>query len=261
MTDRERIIDRIQKLKRHAESAEGIGNQAEAEAFAQAFKRLLDDHKIEMTDLEFEQMEREEPVDRYPIDYRKYPDIRLRSNRVGWIEKLAGVIARAHFCRIMVTPGSSRITLVGRKTDAQVAEYMFITLQRAADKLCQKEHQKFAWECYRADGHCRRARGFKESFLKSFVVRLNERYEEERLRRQGEGNTQALVRIERSGAAVDAYLKTGNDGKKFPKAGGLSRNMAFNADGITRGRAAADGIDLGGKAVTGAAAGKRELGS
>ena len=51
-----------------AEGAKAIGSEAEAQAFAEMLQKLLMDHKLEMTDLEFEEMEKEQPVERHMID-------------------------------------------------------------------------------------------------------------------------------------------------------------------------------------------------
>ena len=136
MNDREKILEKLQKIKAHAESAEKIGSQAEAEAFAAMFQQLLLKHKISATEVEVEQLERDEPVDKFQVDWQ---DIRVRSTRIAWIERLAGIVARAYFCRILVHPRSSNITIVGRKSDAAIAEYMLVTLVREFSRLLGEE--------------------------------------------------------------------------------------------------------------------------
>ena len=98
MNDREKIVDKIRKLKAHAESAETIGSEAEAQAFAAAMQRLMNEHTVTMTDIEFKEYERDEPVDEWNIDYSKYDDIKVKSSRIAWIERLASIVAKAYHC-------------------------------------------------------------------------------------------------------------------------------------------------------------------
>lgn len=236
MEDRDKVIEKLLKIKAHAESAAKIGSEAEAEAFAAMLQQLLLKHKIELTDLEVEQEEADEPVDKYAVDWQ---DVRVRANRVMWIERLAGVVARAYFCRTLVHPGSSRITLVGRRSDAAVAEFMIVTLTRLAQKLAKKERDKV----YRQDRAA--SAGFQSSFLKSFIVRIAERFEEERGTATSSSCT-ALVRVNRAEAAVNEFMSQG----QFKKAAVVrgSREDA-NALGWRRGREVADGLNLRARAV------------
>lgn len=236
----DKILERLAKLKAHAESAEKIGSLEEAEAFASMLNRLLLKHKLELTDIEVEREEQAEPVEWYPIDYTKYPDIQIKKVRIEWIERLASIIAKAHFCRMIVSHDSSRLSLAGRRSDVEVAEFMIITMQRTASKLAQKEHSKYAWECYKADRSTARARGFKRAFITSFITRISERFEAERAAAAG-GSSTALVRFDRATAAVNDFIK--NSGN-FKMTRGLTRQSASHAEGMARGRAAADSINL-----------------
>jgi len=235
---RDKLLDKLRKIKAHADSAAAIGSESEAQAFAEVLQKLLLDNKMEMTDIEFEEMEKEQPIIKKMVDF---DDDDVRKSRVAWMERLAGVIARAHFCRILVYPGSSKITLVGREENIAVAEYMIVTLQKAADSIAKKAHSAYCWEVYKQDGSCYRARGFKSAFLQAFVMHLAERYEaEKRSRMAGPSTSTALVRINREEAAVEDFMN--KNYKK--KAGALSTHTAFHREGHRRGVAAADRINL-----------------
>lgn len=247
MTGFEKIVDKVQKLKRHAESAEAIGNELEAQAFAEAFQRLMTEHKINMTDIEFAAQEVEDPVGTYPIDYERYPDIKVRKTRIEWIEKLGVAVAEAHFCRLTMIRGTTRFSLIGRKQDAAVAEYMIITLQRAAESLASKAHMQYIWEVYKKDRNTKRARGFKESYLRSFVIRLIQRYHEERNRHTGQ---HALVRINKSVQAVKDFMDAAMAAKQMTTAPALKKKeINWNSEGHMCGVEAANKIALDGKAI------------
>lgn len=260
MTETEKILDKLQKIKIHAESAQKIGSVEEAETFSRMLQQLLLKHKLEMTDLEFTKEEKAEPVDRYLVNWR---DVRVRQARIDWIERLAGIVARAHFCRILIHPKSSRITLVGRKTDAEVAEFMIVTLVRAAEGLAESERGVYKREFIQRyptyqEGNGEWVRigreGFRRSFLQSFTLRLHKRFQEERASQEGSTST-ALARFNRAEAAVEDFMKqfTG-------KAGILKRTTSWNAAGWERGKQAADAVSLKANAVKGGGVtGRKEL--
>lgn len=232
-----------------ADGAAAIGSEKEAQAFAEMLQKLLLDHKLEMTDLEFETMEKESPIERHFIDYSRYPDIKIRKTRVLWIEQLARIVAESHFCRILIHPRSSRITLVGRHEDVTVAEYMFVTLQRSLDHISEKAAYYHKLECHRnrvAVGY-----GFRESFTDSFLQRLRDRF----LAMRKTVEPMGLMRMRKSDKAVEDFIE-----ENFKKtASALSTNTKFHPEGIRRGRAAADKINLKGQAIETQGAGKKEL--
>jgi len=62
MTDKDKILDKLAKIKRHMESAQAIGNEQEAQAFAAALQTMLLNHKLEMTDVEYASEMKDEPI-------------------------------------------------------------------------------------------------------------------------------------------------------------------------------------------------------
>lgn len=269
-TPEDRLLEKLLKIKAMAEGAAAIKSEAEAQAFADMLNALLHKHKLEMSDLEFADLEKTEPVERDTWnDYNKRvtlmhdAGVRHRKIRVDWMERLASAIARAHCCRIIVVASSSVVQLVGRRSDRAVAEYMIITLTRAAQDLAKKEHGKYSWEIYQRDGNCRAANGFKAAFLRSFVLRLIERFDELK-RQRTEGNTStstALVRIDREQKAADDFMKNLQDAKDVRDAPGLRRHVEYHGEGVQRGRRLAEGVDLGGKAIESSGTTRKRLAS
>ena len=227
-----RVIEKLRKIKAHSESAEKIGSIDEAETFAAMFQQLLLKHKLETTDIEFEEEEKDEPVDQHVVDWQ---ELRFgkQSKRVAWIERLARIISRAYFCRFLVTSRSARITLVGRKTDTEVAEYMLVTLVRIAERLVRKEYSAFRKEHPHGE-----TKGFNRSFMIAFANRLSERYDEER--RSATTESTALVRINRAESAVKDYMK------QYTRLGaGIGpRGDGGNQEGFLRGHKVADSLNL-----------------
>lgn len=269
MSGQDRLLDKLAKIKAMAEGAKAIGSEAEAQAFADMLNKLLFEHKLEMSDLEFATLEQEEPVERESwAEYAnraqelKKAGVKTRKVRILWMERLASAIARAHNCRIIVISGSSVVQLVGRKSDRAVAEYMIVTLTRAAEKLADKELQKYRWEVYKRDGNCQAAQGFRGAFLQAFVMRLMDRFDELRRQRTDAPNgSMALMRIDREQKAVDDFMqelvKDKDQGLK--NANTLRRVAEHHGEGVRRGKRAADDVSLDGKAIDREGVGRKEL--
>lgn len=262
MSPTEKLLDKLQKLKRHAESAKAIGSEAEAQAFAEKIQNLLLEHDLSMSDIEFERMEAEEPIERNLVNFRQY-DVKVKKIRCAWMERLASMVARANFCRIIVISGTSNFYLVGRREHRAVAEYMIVTLTRAIIDISKHEHGVYSYECYKRDGNTSGARGFKDSFITAFLMRLFERIEE-RKKTAGTSTSTALVRINKEDAAVEAHMKATRDlDKDDPnstrKASGLRVAAPSSREGVRRGRAAAEKVNLDGRGIEGAATRRKEL--
>jgi hypothetical protein len=247
MTQEDKLLDKLQKLKRMAESAAAIGSEAEAQAFSDMLQKLLLDHDLQMTDLDFERMEAEQPIEDQWVDFSKH-GVKVRRTRVAWMERLASMIARANFCRILITSGTSNFWLVGRREHRAVAEYMIVTLTRAIMDISKKEHSKYCWEVYKSDGNCAAARGFKDAFITGFLVRLFDRLEA-RKRTAGQSTSTALMRINKEDAAVEANIEARRESGDFRKMHSLQLTAPSNREGVRRGRAAADQVNLDGRAV------------
>jgi hypothetical protein len=267
VTAQDRLLDKLQKIKAMAEGAKVIGSEAEAQAFADMLNRLLTEHKLEMSDLEFEKLDEAEPVERETLHETmarekrlREAGVRTRKVRVDWMERLASTIARAHHCRIIVLPGSSMVSLVGRRSDRAVAEYMIVTLTRAAEGLAEKELGKYRWEVYKRDGKTEAAAGFKRAFLRSFVLRLMERFDElRRQRTEASDGSMALMRIDHEQKAADDFMQKLRDDKATQSAPGLRRQVEHHGEGVRRGRTMADGVGLEGKAIETNATNRKEL--
>lgn len=242
MEDTTKILDKIKKLHQHAESAKLIGSEAEAEAFASMVSKLLNDHKLEMTDIQFEEQIKNEPVDRSYVDWKSH-GLKHRKTRIAWIERLANMVAKAHGCRIVVITGSSVVIIVGTESNRQVAEYVLVTLVRSAEKIADKEYVRYFYKC-RDKGATHLARGYREAFLLGFIDKIGARFEDERAR--AEASCTALVRFDKERAAVEDFMKNGMSTKKTS---GLSTSSYINSAGYRDGTSKAGSMDLRGRAV------------
>lgn len=251
--DTAKILDKIKKLHMKAESCKEIGSEAEAQAFAEMVVKLLNNHKLSMTDIQFDEQQKSEPVDQHRVIWEHH-GMKSKRTRVAWIERMARHVARAYSCEIVVHPGSSIISLVGTESNRDIAEYVIVTLVRAAEKIATREYNAFFFKC-RDEGHVWAARGFRDAFLTGFINKIRERLDAEKAR--AESGCTALVRFDKERAAVKEFLDAPG---KFTTAAGLSRSSVVNRAGYDAGSSMADRMDISGRAVDkSTAAAQKEL--
>lgn len=197
---REKIIDKVRKLHAHAGSAARIGSEEEAQAFANRVQELMAHHKIEMSEVEWV-AQREQDLVKTWCDSRE-----KRKKGQEWEIFLAGAVAKAQSCRILLYGGTAVMAFYGLKEDTEAAQMAYMYLVDAARNLGEKAYVRYFYEC-RDRGDVKRARGYKGSWLMGFVSRLSQRYREneDKIRQACAGT--ALIRISQSLARVDAALK------------------------------------------------------
>ena len=238
----EKIIDKLRKIMAHAESAAKIGNAEEATAFAEMFQKLLAKHKLEMTDVEWNKMEEDEPVLEQYVNYKRWDEtFQARRTRVAWSERLSSIIAVAHYCQIVVLQGSNQLKLVGRKTDVAMAEFLIVTMQRLVEKISLREAHAHRLACRKSATHY--APRFRESFIQGFVTRLAERFDEAKRAQEGSSST-ALVRVNKAALAVKNFIDAKMNNGGYKTAAIVRGGRGYSPEGRERGRKAADEINL-----------------
>lgn len=133
----DKIAVLISKLKAHEQSARNIGNQAEAEAFAAKIAQLLTEHKLSMSEVEYQAQEQENPF------------VQVKSSKRGGSSvpesslHLARAIANYTFTKTFVMSGINQMMFVGRKVDAETARDLYDMLKLLAWSLSQKEWRRY----------------------------------------------------------------------------------------------------------------------
>lgn len=261
--------DAARRAEREGADAEAAAK--EAEAFAAAINRMLIEYELNPTDIDYARTTADDPVIEARVDLDRFKIDRVKS-RVAWQEDLARIVARAHLCTFLLRPGSNQIWFVGTKSHATVAEYVYGTLVPSVIKMSEQARREFRNECRRKCNYTKmdgfpEAYGYREAWINAFVRRISERFQEareaavreaeERLRAEGAeilpgAESLALVRLNGAMAKVNRYI----DDKfksKCGRAGSLSGKYRNNEAGAAAGRAAADRMAIGRKAVTSAA--------
>lgn len=260
---RQKVIDRLVKMQASRDSEAQLGNTAAAEAFAAAINRMLIEHELQPSDLDYARATDSDPVIEVEVNLSTY-NIPLKKTRIAWQETLAGIVANAHLCKFLLLTGSNRIIFVGTKSHATVAEYAFGTLVHAAIHLSNEAYHQYGLESIPEFGKWKaKEPGFREAWLAAFCQRIRERMDEARkvAVAQAEadvpgGSSTALIRLNGALLKAKQYI---DDKYSKGKASALSSFGGRNEAGRERGRAAADSMAIGRKALTKAAAAPKLL--
>lgn len=292
-----KVLERIRKLKIAVEAGKQEGattfsTEGEAQAFASLLQRLLLEHDLQLSDIDYEEKDR--TIEKHFVHF---DDAELnRPRRVPWIESLAYTLAPAFNCKVIVVQGSNAPCVVGRKTDTQIFDYMFVTLVRTADDFSTREAKTFRRKMKRTCSVCDhgyswhenrgavpdtriesqpgmewdvdyhifrnsldKAHGFRRSWLNGFISRLKERLDEERKRvmEEAAAGGQALIRIDNSLVKVQDWI---DENMKTRRVGGLSRRWHQNEEGEKQGRDMANRMNLKGNPIPGSGRAPGQIG-
>lgn len=260
---RQKLLDKLVKMQDARDGEARLGNEAAAEAFAAAINRMLIEHELSPTDVDYARTRDDDPIVELSTDLSKYR-IETRKVRVAWQETLARIVANAHLCTFLIHSGSNSIIFVGTRSHATVAEYVYGTLVPAAQKMCDAAYHDYGMESIAEFGKWKaREPGFRESWMAAFTERIRERFDEARRAAVAQaavdvpgGTSQALMRLDGQLIRVRKYV----DDKFRGKASPLRRVSAYHAEGRARGRVAADAVPIGRRGVTGSSSPRKLLG-
>jgi hypothetical protein len=261
---RAKTIDKLVKMQASRDSERALGNTAAAEAFAAAVNRMLIEHELDPSDLDYARANDKDPVIELFVDKVKY-GIDKSKARVAWQESLARTVAKAHLCSFLLRPGTNDIWFVGTQSHAQVAEYVYGTLVPAVETMSIAERLKHNREVEaeaKASGDTewrKRIHGFREGWLDAFIERINERFNEARLAAVKEAAADvpgaastALIRLDGQLVKVRKYIDdkfAGRGGRR--RVSSLSTGRSTHSEGRAWGKAAADRMPIGRRGVTG----------
>ncbi len=229
---RSKVMDRLKKLMRHEESARDAGSFEEAEAFAGKVHQLLLQHKISMSEIDLEAIEDDDPMGQSTwraVDH----DVGHSSKRSWWKERLAGTVARAHFCRLLVMTGSNTVFFVGRESDRDVTSFTYTYLIKQIERHSEKEYCRAYAQNVREHGNLEgrgMTVGYKASWIEGAINSLAKRFREERTVVE-ETSTTANALICLADNAVTEYMAT----QKTGKAVGLGGSAGYNSGGYVDG--------------------------
>lgn len=188
--DRAKVLDRLKKLRAHAQSAHELKSQEEAASFANMVQAMIVKHNIDQSELDSLEQEEElklNPMKEIPMDWKFGHKHRQRK---AWLENLAMYVAHAHFCDILISQQRFYVFFCGREVQAQMASDIFVKLATTAEKLAQAEYFKHYHEV-RGNSAYASIKGFKPAYLEAFVSRLGKRYRDKMDELQNDINASA----------------------------------------------------------------------
>ncbi|NBT35513.1 MAG: DUF2786 domain-containing protein [Betaproteobacteria bacterium] len=217
------VIDKIRCLRRLSENKSAT--PAEAANAAARVQELMLKHKLTAADVG----EDEEDVTWWP------EPLWTGKNRSPWRSVLAIGIATANACRILhgAAPGAARkMTVVGKKSDAEVVRYLYAFLEREIERHCKEFLDKSSES---APGSAKmRAKSFRLGFAETVSRRLRE----ERTKAKAEAATsttmeRGLIRLDQDEAAIQKWIE--NKGLTSTKPKSVSVDSASWKAGCARG--------------------------
>lgn len=243
---REKVLDKIRKLMASAGNNPSAAEAAVAASFAQ---KLMLEHNIEMTDVQFVELRESDPVRSFFVDPE---DLGLPSKkvRVAWSERLAAAVLRAHTCEMILAAKGNGFTVVGRKQDAEVAIFVYHYLYQLCEALTKRGYAE-QWRKAEKAGNVTLARGFKESFRMGFVLEVSKRYKEMRARVQDEMLSRgvALVHLAATEKEVEEFMENLAKAGATETGRAVTGRLRSHEEGYRQGREAGSRVDLGRKGV------------
>lgn len=189
------IINRIKKLKAHAESAKQIGSLEEAESFMTKVVELLQEYNISMMEVDSAKEQEQDPFK----NWKYAEDISYEDKHQGWKWKLMlmGVITDFNFTGFTYREWSKTIRVYGNMENVDVTVWLYHYLEIGLFNLAEKKYQeelkiKRARDKDEANYFSRReAYTFKRDFLLGAVDGFRAQLEEKQ--RKQAANVTAVV--------------------------------------------------------------------
>lgn len=190
--DRDAIIQRIKKLKAHAESAEKLGSLEEAQAFASKMKELLDEYNISMIEVDTASEADNDILKDFvyteSISYKHHISSR-------WRLDLINVLTRHNYCRYTYNDHLKTFRIYGGFQNVDVVIWMYHYLSIGLIRLARE-----AWKEVDPDlGYTKH--NFIIQYLVGACVGLGQKFETER----ASASANVLAVIKYNAAALDKY--------------------------------------------------------
>lgn len=243
MTEKESILSKIRKLQ-NLTTERGATPEEAASAAAKA-QALLFEHNLSSADVA--------TADDKPDPYGKVEHAHTGSRtHVSWQRTLLHVIARANFCETVYSPGTTKQSVIGKKSNVEIVLYLNDCLVRQIQVLAEQ-----------ASRHLLSGRAaYQVSFARGAVATIYKRLSEQRAESErtattmsgayssGRASANALV-IRNSAVALHETVK-----KFFPRTTTTGRRTRISStDGYHAGREAGSGIGMH-RGVAGRSAGQ-----
>ena len=200
MPTEERLLEKLRKLLALQEGAAAIGSQAEAAVAASKVAEFLARHKIEMSEVLFSQRNEIDPIGSEIVE----SILGHKKSRCAWQENLATVIGKYHFCKILVYPGKNTLLFVGRRSDREIAVWLYSMLSETCERLAKAEYNRVYYLMKSQGVDTSLLKGFLPSFRTAFIDAIHERLQAQKESLSSSGVS--LVRLSTAWQEVADFL-------------------------------------------------------
>ncbi len=219
--DKAKIIEKVQKLHGMAKSAEDIGSLEEAKVFAAKVKKMMDEHKLSMSDIAYEEYS-EADIQRFCVRWSEY-GYKDTTRRCQWTSSLCGRLAEYNSCRMFICQGTNACMLYGREEDIAAMKTLLYVLVPVLIVLDEAAYHKIYWEVRPPKSDMSEQerkgilKGFRLSWKLGFVDGVFDalKMQQEEDIEEAEDTEFALVRIHQGMVAVNNHITEITEGKKI----------------------------------------------
>ena len=245
--EKAKIIEKVRKLRDMAESSKNIGSLEEAKVFAAKVKKMMDEHKLSLSDIAYLEYE-EADIQKFCVRWSNYGH-KDTTRRCQWTAALCGRLAEYNSCRMFVCQGTNACMLYGREEDIAAMHTLLSVLVPVLLKLDEAAYHQIYHESG-IEGRKDRLKGFRLSWKLGFVAGVFDalKQQQEEDIEEAEDSEFALVRINQAMVAVNRYIVEITEGKDIPTVGhkGSRRHTRGYGEGHKAGRAAVSGDQVEG---------------
>lgn len=243
-------LDALFEMSRRATDPDAPGNEHEAALAAAAAARLLQKHNLTREDILDDEQDEQIIMVQAPW---------LNKTRTNWETNLCSAVARANFCRIIInsTKSGGLFEIFGYETDAQVAQFIFLQLQKRLKKIAYQKGAERTAQRRMIGYNTKDVRGSQNHVVwhNSFLLgaaegvrqQLNKTVEEFQQSGQRMINTETGQMEFRGTAIVRVRAEQVDDAiaKVYPKLGRVKRTKTkFNQTGYEQGVTTGKNIDI-----------------
>lgn len=220
---KDKLIKKLAALKATEVSLRDTGHLEAAESYAAKVTELLLRHQLSMDEIEIAARDKDDPIGEEYVHGTK-------NKRIWWQERLAGEIALANTCRILVIPGRNTVIFVGREQNRQVCSYLFRYLCREVEPFCNKEYDRF-YNSYYLKGQPVPP-GWRKSFYTGFLCSIRDRFQEMKQSVKEDVGEDAFAMVVTEEKAVSNWIDENVKGK----AESMQRHRSENPEGFKAGK-------------------------
>lgn len=163
----EKIIEKIRKLRIHAESAQALGSTAEAIAFMEKAEALMQEHNLTLEELTVEEALKVDPVN---VERFRASEFGLKdtAKRQMWVVYVLHSVARLFHCECYSGMGN-RICLIGKESDRKAASFVGYTVVRFAEQRSIRDYEN-----HKANGGDE-GRFYRRDWFTGFIKTIDDR--------------------------------------------------------------------------------------